>query len=1125
MIKLLFIHPATVAALGLVCAVLSAAPSSAAVTFTREFAPQDGLTAPVEKPYRSEICLNGSWQFQPVEVPGSFHQNVGPAPQLPPPAANGWDPTPIKIPSPWNVNAFPDRKGLGGDFRCYPSYPAAWNAVQMGWLHRKFRVPEDWRGRRVLLHFGAIAGDAQALVNGKPVGEHFDIFLPFDIDITDSVTFGADNDLLVGVRKASLFDVQGKYGRRTYQAGSMWGQAIAGIWQDVFLEAVPAVHISDVFVKPQVDQDTLQADVTVQNDTDQAASVSVANSVYPWISHAGPDPVSAPEPNWSLGERASLESDASTATVPAHGSVVVALQRKVGGALSFWSPDNPNLYGMVCSLKAGNGTVIDDKYTRFGWRQITLQGSAVLLNGKPLIMKGDSWHFIGIPEMTRRYAWAWFHALKDAHLNAVRLHAEPYPSLFLDVADEQGILVLDEDAVWASDGGPKIDDQQFWDSSEIHLQNLILRDRNHPSVFGWSISNELMAVVRGVFHAPREFQDRVLRQDAVWADICRKNDPTRSWISADGEDDGGGALPVYVIHYGGVEAMKRAAASGKPWGVGEAGPAYYGSPRQIEQQSGDQRAYVSFLDRMEGVASVSYGNLIDQRTNGASYRSVFNMVWYGLKPLNLGMADTTRAPDLTDGIFFPKYVEGKPGVQPERIGPYSTTLNPGYDPSLPLYQPWPLFDAIRDAQAEPPVAYQPEQPFQVDASQPRGSTAASIKRVRVLSGSGGSLAKSLADLGAPVAAGDDSADPGLVFVDGIQPPNASAKATIEQTLNAGGTVFVWGASDSSLQALNELLPDALALTDRTATSLTAASPDPLTAGLTPASMYFSELNPSTILPAGLAGPLIDKAAPLLIACNADWNRWNRQPEMTKTAMLLRSEREAKPSGVALAELQVGGGRLVVCNIPAAPLTSQAARLDRALLANLGVALGDGAAQRNSLDSAGVVTRVLACGQFGAATPAEALATNPVAANTAADIIAGSVIQDRPWGAVKADSTGALDLSSLRRAGKSSDPFFYASVWLYSPKALDNLLLDPHLPNLNLIVGSATAAQVWLNARSVAVQAQGSDLAAQTLLLQQGWNHLLVKVVQDASIGTGPKLTIQSSQPDYLAEMRAAEERP
>ncbi|MDB5325325.1 MAG: glycoside hydrolase family 2, partial [Phycisphaerales bacterium] len=101
--------------------------------FDRVFAPAQGLVVPSERPLREELCLNGSWQFQPVVLPKEFKPNVGKPPILPAPTVNGWSKTSIRIPSPWNVNAFPyganqaDRLGPGGDFRAFPSYPLEWD--------------------------------------------------------------------------------------------------------------------------------------------------------------------------------------------------------------------------------------------------------------------------------------------------------------------------------------------------------------------------------------------------------------------------------------------------------------------------------------------------------------------------------------------------------------------------------------------------------------------------------------------------------------------------------------------------------------------------------------------------------------------------------------------------------------------------------------------------------------------------------------------------------------------------------------------------------------------------------------------------------------------------------------
>ncbi len=904
------------------------------VDFDHPFAPSETWVKAPEKPLRDDISLNGSWQFQPVALPEGFKEGMDPAPPLPPPTEDGWDKTAVKVPSPWNVNSFADHNGQGGDFRCYPSYPQAWESVKMGWLRRPFTVPASWKGRRILIHFAAAAGDLQFRVNGKDAGSRFDLFFPFDLDVTDLVHDGASNEILVGVRKPELFDVRGKYGRRTYQAGSFWGQHVVGLWQDVELVAVPAVRVSDVFVQPLVDQDTLKAEIVIHNDGAADAQVDVSGLAYPWISLAPKDGVDAPVSTWKLGDSAALTLPASMVTVPAHGEQTVSLERKVGTALALWTPDHPNLYGLLVNLRQG-GVPVDCKYTRFGWRQFTLQGSKVLLNGSPIVLKGDSWHFLGIPQMTRRYPWAWFTALHDAHLNAVRLHAEPYPEFYLDVADEMGIMVLDETAIWASDGGPKLDSDDFWKDTTGHIEQLVRRDRSHPCVFGWSVCNEVKPVVQGVLHNPPGMYDKLLGYYKIWNDLCHRLDPTRAWISADGDGDGGGALPVVVIHYGDASTMQHAAESGKPWGVGEASSAYYSTPQQVAKTYGE-RAYESFLGRMEGVAVETYAHLLNQRKYGASYRSVFNVAWYSLQPLPLGLPDTTRPPGLDDGVFFPAFVEGQPGVQPERLGPYCTTFNPGYDPSLPPYRTWPLFEAIKDAQADPPIEFSLAHPATLPPGAP--SSPASVKGVDVLAGNNGKLRDRLAALGLAFDALKAPGTPDVLFIDGANPPGTDAKSEMDTVLGAGGTVMVWGVNAATLSGLNALLPAALELTNRKSSSLVIGASDPVTAGLKPSDMYFSELSPSLILGCGLGGPLAAQGTVLLKACDTDWLRWNKQPEYAKTAMVFRSELEAKSSGAGLIELKVGGGRLLVCALPADSPLFQAQSLDRRILENLGIPL-------------------------------------------------------------------------------------------------------------------------------------------------------------------------------------------
>ena len=667
--------------------------SDGKLVYNFPFAPSEGLVNRTEKEYRKEICLNGYWDFQPVALPGSYVQGKGVAPELSLPKEGAWSKTRIKIPSPWNINSFANRNVEGPDHRNYPSYPKEWEQVKMAWMKKTVTIPNDWNGQQIKLYFEAVAGYTEVYINKEKVGENFDLFLPFSIDITNKVAAGETAEVWVGVRSQSLFENNSTIGRRIVPAGSMWGYHIAGIWQDVYLLALPKVHVEDVYVKPLVSKNMLELEVTVQNNTEKKTDLQLQGKINEWVNLAGTDVNSAPVPAWELGQEA-LKVAPVKVSIPANASTKVVLQVPVSGELSYWTPEQPNLYAVLLSLQAKK-EILDMKYERFGWREWTLQGTTQYLNGKPYQLRGDSWHFMGIPQMTRRYAWAWFTAIKGMNANAVRPHAQIYPRFYMDVADEMGICVLNETANWASDGGPKLDSELFWEASKEHLKRFVLRDRNHASVFGWSISNENKPVILHVYNRP-ELMPQQKKAWEDWRDIVRANDPTRPWISADGEDDGDGILPVTVGHYGDMNSMKHWVGIGKPWGIGEHSMAYYGTPEQVAKYNGE-RAYESQLGRMEGLANECYHLLANQRNMGASYSTVFNMAWYSLKPLPLGKKDMTTEPDINkDGIFFTDYKEGVPGVQPERVGPYCTTFNPGYDPNLPLYDPWPMYDAMRE---------------------------------------------------------------------------------------------------------------------------------------------------------------------------------------------------------------------------------------------------------------------------------------------------------------------------------------------------------------------------------------------------------------------------------------------
>jgi hypothetical protein len=1059
------------------------------VRFDRAFAPQDGLVSQYEQPARDEICLNGSWRFQgdtDRSVPGDT------APQL-----GAWDQVAIKIPSPWNVNAFSMEGNMpGGDFRAYPSYPREWEIIQAGWMEKTVTVPQSWDGQRIVLHFGAVGGKLVVYVNGQRAGDGFDIFFAQDFDVTKFIKFGTENQMLVKVIESKAFDKPGHYGRREYLSGSFWGTFVSGLWQDVFLLAEPKVAVSDIYVQPLVDQDELRVEATVQNHGATPATVNLSGAVREWINEAGKTVLDAPEVKWKLADKTSLELSGQSIQLAPGASQTIVLTAKVNGQLKQWRPASPNLNGLLLNLSVA-GKTIDTKYQRFGWRQFTVQGNQLLLNGQPIVLHGDSWHFMGVPQMTRRYAYAWYQLLKDAGANAVRLHASVYPTFYHDLADEMGIMILDESAIWLSDGGPKADSDLFWSNCRAHVEELVKRDRNHPSVFGWSVCNEILPVLRNVWHSPESMIDHCLDEITVWKNICLTNDPTRGWISGDGEWDANDRLPVINIHYGGDSDLQRATESGKPFAIGETSMAYYGTPKQVSKFNGN-RAYESDLGRMEGLAYECYGLLTRQQKYGANYQSVFNIVWYSVQPLPLGKSDLTTASTLDDGIFFGDYKEGVPGMQPERLGPYITTLNPGYDSSLPLYRPWPMFDAIHDANLNiqnSPWAKLPDRTAPTPAT-----TNQRTATVSFVPENASRLVQELSKAGVKAAAYSAETNFDFLLVDGSSAPGQSVattlKTAVDQTLAYGGTVWVWNIKPAGAAALGKLLGGEISVEPRTNSSFVVKKNDPLVAGLDNAGLYFSEGDDWQQMTFGLTGAFVKGAQVVLEASPADWRKWNYQGEPIKTAALYRSEVENPAARTAIAIRSLNQGRVILCNVSPEIRSSNKSGIIQRLFRNEGIPLMEVVAQNGFMDMSGQLVRALVCGSFGVTNLHDAYGSQL----TIGEVKPGGQLDGRAWRVHDSDNRGVYDFNNGMLKGPQENAFAYLAVWIKSPKPLNDLLSEPNLPKLSFIYGSDDGCQVWLNGELLASHERIGPLEPEgftinPLLLKLGWNQLVIKVVQ------------------------------
>jgi len=1071
------------------------------------FNPEKGFVSKVEKPYREELCLNGKWQFMPV-----YENDIR---KFQKPENFKWDQVSLKIPSPWNVNSF--AQGDGGDFVTFPSYPKAWEKAQMGWMKKDFVLPEGWANKELLLHFEAIAGYAKIYINGQLVKEGLNIFLPTEVDITSYVKRG-NNEILVGVAKASLTDVSGKYGRRNYVAGSFWGQHIAGIWQDVSLIALPKLHISNVFVNPDVKDDELDLAVSIRNNTSVTQQAYVDASVRVWWKPATKDINLAPVDNGMLKKEVLHMESSGKLIIKAGDSLTVHLHKKVDGRLQYWTPDAPNLYGAVISLNATNKRkVIDIKYTRFGWRQFRIDGTRLLLNGKPIILKGDAWHFMGIPQMTRRYAWGWFKMLKDANANAVRLHAQPYPSFYLDVADEMGICVLDETGIWASDGGPKIDSEEYWKSCKEQVRDLVLRDRNHPSVFGWSVCNENLPVDLYVFHAPDSLVQRNIQEINNWIKIVQELDPSRDWISGDGDTQRPTNLPTVIGHYGDGHAMEQWSSEGKPWGMGEAGMAYFGTPKQVSVFNGN-RAYESQEGRMEGLAMEAYGLIREEQKFHAVYTSVFNLVWYGLKPLPLGLKDITRAPQPKDGIFFPEYKEGIPGVQPERIGPYTTTINPGYDPRIPLYEPWPLFYAVQAANAIPvrnfKIAVKPE----LTSISP---DKADINNVEFIGSTDSSLRNWLESLGVPFVVGDNS-KPKMLIIDGKTATfDNSSESTIKACLQSGGKVLIWGVAPDKLKQLNKILPYPLSLTNRNATSFIVQHSDALLSSLGNKDFYFTEMTRQPVMRYGLSGEFVQHGKVLVTACNTDWSRWNSQPEYLKTAAVYRSEQEAKAGGAAIVKLGLSQGCMYITSIDLMLLKPETEDLVKTLFSNLGVVLKTiPSNQLQALSARGNLERAMVL-KGNEVSSEELMTTRNQDFEKKYESGNHSVV-------IQANMNGFLNLGQIIRKEKQpeKDKNIYLSFWLNSPRSLVDLLVEPDMPKLDMKIDGTQNIKVCINGSVVLAGNQvGKSIKFENLPLNKGWNHILLQYnIEPNSYELNTRVSFESNKNEFINQLNSSLEQ-
>ena len=893
--------------------------------YTDKFAPDHMLFTAEEEVYRRQWCLNGIWKFAPISVPKGYRHNQGVPPELPLPEDTDFSDTPIFIPSPWNGNIWgsgrvdrnqPEQRYYP-DSLYYPSYPVEWDTAQQGWLRRTVRLPSGQKGRRLFLHFESIMGAAQIWINRQLAGRHFDSFLPFDVDVTGYMREG-DNELLVGVQQMHLFDKQSeKYkNMRTPYAHGSNTQDLAGIWQDVYLISLPPVYIKDVYVRPLVEQGQLEYDVTIVNTTDQPRVAIVDGAVYPFF--CTPD---SPVPDGHIGASVLHLPPQKLLLVPG-GSLTITGKAIVNGELKLWSPDSPHLHMALLTLNSENN-VRDMRAIRFGWRQWQMDDRHICLNGKVIELIGDICHPFGPFMFSRRFVQSWYRLIKSVGGNAVRLHAQPYPQMFLDVADEMGICVLDETALFGSCLTLNLEEEVAWQRYREHIEGLVLRDRNRASVFGWSFGNELFAIF---------LYDDVAKQDEMkfyarlyaLGNRIHAMDSTRDFITCDGDEDLIGTLPVWSKHYG--HGVRTLPVVDKPVVVGESGGTYYATPNQLSAFNGE-KAFESYAGRNQALGIDLY-NTFRAFEGKTAYISPSELMWFGLEPLPFGYDDFSRLPTFQDGIFFSYAKEEEPGMYMERLPPYVGNLNPGFDAQLPEYRALDMIRAMREAtkrddaynknwQLISPVLPQPPVYRKREGIVFAGSKSSDIYNVLL-------------------AAGLLPVENSRFLVVDLETCPDIAWEKVNAVTADGGWAFLHAATGSGASRVENWLAEPLKLTQRKATMLIRAAEHPFVASIPLQDMYFAEnTEDKYILFHGMNGRLIQKGEVLLEAANVDWALFNNQPENRKCGAVMMYEQLHKEEGAALVCIPWKKGEILLSTIRAVPASLPHCRFFRHLFENMG----------------------------------------------------------------------------------------------------------------------------------------------------------------------------------------------
>jgi beta-galactosidase len=412
------------------------------------------------------MSLNGDWDFMMKDKPESVPEDF---------CSKGfrgdWDK--IKVPGNWTMQGYdrPHYTNVQMPFKPEPPFVPEENPT--GLYRLEFELPDKWKKRRTVIHFGGVESCFYVYMNGEFVGVSKDCRTPAEFDISNFVKAGKN---LLAVKVIRWSD-----GSYLEDQDHWW---MAGIYRDVYLYSTDQTYIEDVFATAGLDDKYCDGELNVK------ARVASLKSLEDGWSFS----FKLLDPNGKAVFSKPIEKEITLEQNPYRKKYYqVEIDEKIE-KVSAWSAETPVLYTLVVALIDPKGKAVEYTSTRIGFRSIEVKNRELLINGKAVLIKGVNRHdhddttgkTVDLDSMLSDIK-----LMKQFNFNAVRTCHYPNDPLWYDLCDEYGLYIVDEANVEAHALFSLLCDDPRWTSAFVDRgMRMVERDKNHPCVIMWSLGNE-----------------------------------------------------------------------------------------------------------------------------------------------------------------------------------------------------------------------------------------------------------------------------------------------------------------------------------------------------------------------------------------------------------------------------------------------------------------------------------------------------------------------------------------------------------------------------------------------------------------------------------------------------------